>query len=121
MTVASDLAAVEANSGLTDEQKRAARYDIKNVALIDVILNGKPSPNPIPPLINRTFTAHGGKTYTVRSAVATTDKALKIMVEINGTPHMLFIKNPPCLPQSITGNEKQDLIQAAIEMMEGFG
>jgi hypothetical protein len=119
MTVASDIEAVRNNGSLNDAQKRAAIYQIKTVALLDVIINGKPAPGPIPPLLGRTFTQNG-TTYNVQGARAGANNELLIVIAINGAAHKLVITNPPTIPASITGNEKQDLIQAAMEMLEGF-
>jgi hypothetical protein len=119
MAIADDIAAIDADGNLTAEQKRAAKYDVKNLALLDVILNGKPAPGPIPPLLGREFT-QDGKTYRVDAASATAGGALRLIVTINGAQHQLVITNPPTLPRVITGSEKQDLIQAAVEMLDGF-
>jgi hypothetical protein len=124
MPLVDDIAAVRANGNLTDREKDLAVYSIKTTALIDVILNGKPAPNPIPPLLNRTFTLNG-VSYLTRAARDIGDGTLELIVTFTRAPaqpvtHTIRIVNPPVLPRSLTGNEKQDLIQAASEMLEGF-
>jgi hypothetical protein len=122
MALLDDIATIS-NSGLPEDQKRRAIYDLKTFALVDVIVNGKPVPNPIPPLLQREFTFNGLTIY-IHSAIANDDGDLQMGVTFtkDGVPqtHTIIIRNPPVLPAQITGNEKQDLVQAAIEMMEGF-
>jgi len=124
MAIPDDIAAVRGNQSLTADEKRSQIYTIKTTALLDVILNGKPAPGPIPPLLGRTFTKDGVD-YHVNSATITPETALEVSVTFTRAPaepvtHTIIYVNPPVLPRIITGNEKQDLIQAAIEMMEGF-
>jgi len=124
MAILDDITAVRDDADLSDDQKRAAIYAIKSSALIDVIWNGKPAPNPIPPLIRQQFTENGLGIY-IHHAVQTADNDLRIEVTLTRAPALpvtltIVIRNPPVLPRQITGNEKQDLIQAAVEMLEGF-
>ena len=99
-----------------EEEERAARYSLKGSALVDVINNGKTAPNPIPPLVGRTFTM-SGKTITIHAASLRADLRLFIDVTINGVRNQYVITNPPVIPRTISGNERQDLIQAASEMI----
>jgi hypothetical protein len=97
-------------------------------ALLDVILNGKPAPQPIPPIIDRTFTLDG-TTILVNAASLVprlnaegeTVEALFIDVTLTRGPitatHQFFFINPPVIPRSESGNERQDLIQAASEII----
>lgn len=121
MPLLDDLSAVRDDPTLTDAQKRHAIRGLKCTALVDVINNGKPAPNPIPPLIRRNFTVDGLTVY-IHSAVMTADNDLRLEVTLTRAPQMpvtrtVVVRNPPCLPRQITGNERQDLIQAAIEML----
>jgi hypothetical protein len=117
MSLVGDIAAIYADGTKTDDQKRLAVYSLKGTALIDVIMNGKPAPSPIPPLINRTFTLDG-KTVRINAATLLPNQSLMISITLNGTVnHTNIITNPPILPRVTTGNEKQDLIQAVSEML----
>jgi hypothetical protein len=128
MTLISDIAAIRADGTKTDREKNVAIYALKGTALLDVILNGKPSPNPLPPLINRTFTLNGvtirvntASTYTKTGADGVAVPILFVDVTLNSTvTHQVHITNPPILPRVITGVEKQDLIQAASEILAGL-
>jgi hypothetical protein len=149
MTLASDIAAIDADESLLPEHKRILKYDIKGLALVDVILNGKPAPNPVPPLLNRTFTANGmdititaaqqvtgphfetfmnGGAFGSHQVVDAGGHALVLrMLLMRGrslirhpTRDVTVITNPPVIPRAPTGNEKQDLITAAVEILEGF-
>jgi hypothetical protein len=124
MGVLDDIAAVRDDPSLTDDQKRGALRQIKATALVDVINNGKPAPNPIPPLVRRQFD-HGGIGIYIHHASVTPDGDLRVEVTLTRAPalpvtHTIIIRNPPVLPRQISGAERQDLIQAAVEMLEGF-
>jgi hypothetical protein len=120
MAIADEIAAIRADGNRTDNQKRLDIYNLKIEALRDVILNGKPAPNPIPPLINRTFTLDG---VTIRVnacsiVVKSGTPMLFIDVTLNGSvTHQVYYTNPPVIPRSPTGNERQDLIAAASEIL----
>jgi hypothetical protein len=124
MPLVDDIAAVRANGNLTDREKDLAVYTLKTTALIDVIRNGKPAPNPIPALLGRTFTLNG-VSYRINGVKEGVNSSLIVNVTFTRAPaaavtHDIIIVNPPVLPKVLTGNEKQDLIQAASEMLEGF-
>lgn len=128
MPIIDDIAAVRQRQDLTGRQKDLSIYELKNAALRDVIINGKPAPNPIPPVLGRTFTLDG---TTVRvnacslvprvDAEGNTVEALYIDVTLTRNAvtvtHQVYYINPPVLPRSVSGNEKQDLIAAASEMI----
>lgn len=125
MTIRDSIAAIRADSNKTPRRQTLDIYQLKIDALRDVILNGKPAPNPIPPLVNRTFTLDG-KTIRVNacSIVSRADAdgvlvpMLFVDVTLNGSvTHQVYYTNPPVIPRSETGNEKQDLIQAASETL----
>ncbi len=121
MPIVSDIAAIRARGDLNDDQKRGLIYEAKGTALLDVILNGKPAPQPIPALLGRTFTLETGTTVRVNAASLLPDMVLELNVTFNGSvTHTIRITNPPVLPKVMTGDEKRDLIQAATEMLEGF-
>lgn len=126
MTVVSDVAAIRARGDLTEDEKRSQIYTVKTVALLDVINNGKPAPGPIPALLGRIFTPTiGGYTIRINTARMTAEASLELSVTFNANTaqavtHFITIVNPPVIPRSVTGNEKQDLITAAAEMLEGF-
>lgn len=130
MTVRTDIAAIRADGTKTERQKELAVYAYKNAQLRDVIVNGKPAPNPIPPLLNRTFTQNGIDVRVNGCSLVNrlgddgaTVEVLYINVTLTpqatGIPitHQLFLVNPPVIPESETGNEKQDLIAAATEIL----
>ena len=123
MPLIDEITAVR-ESNLPDDEKRKAIYDVKSFALVDVIYNGKPAPGPIPPLIQRQFTLASGVGVYLHKAEVLDSGALRLQVTLtkNGVSdtHTITIVNPPVLPRQITGNEKQDLITAASEMLEGF-
>lgn len=129
MTIRDDIAAIRADGNRTERQQTLDIYALKNDALRDVILNGKPAPNPIPPLINRTFTLDG---TTIRvnacsivpriGSQGETINQLFIDVTLTRAPfasvtHQIYYTEPIVFPKTETGNEKQDLIQAASEML----
>lgn len=121
MALVDDIAAIRNDPNKTDAQKRSEVYQLKGTALIDVIYNGKPAPNPLPPLIHREFTKDG-ITIFVNYAKMITNDILLVNVTVTRPLQQpvvwdLRITNPPVLPRQITGNEKQDLIDAAFEMV----
>lgn len=126
MPVVNDIAAVHANQSLNADEKREQIYGIKTTALIDVILNGKPAPQPVQPLLGRSINQKDF-TFRINSAQATPENSLLLNVTFTKPPappviRLITIVNPPVLPTQATrsGNEKQDLIQAVSEMLEGF-
>lgn len=129
MTIRDDIAAIRADTNKTERQQTIDIYNLKIAALRDVILNGKPAPNPIPPLINRTFTLNGTDIrINACSVVNRQDEngdlvpMLFIDVTLTRAPappvtHSVYYVNPPVIPRPETGNARQDLIQAASEML----
>lgn len=120
MTIRDDIAAIRADNNRTERQQTIDIYNLKIAALRDVILNGKPAPNPIPPLINRTFTLDG-KTIRVNVCSIVTKNGVPMLfvdVTLNSSvTHQVYYTNPPVIPRSETGNERQDLIQCASELL----
>jgi hypothetical protein len=120
MAILDDIAAIKNDGTRSEEQKRKDIYALKCTALLDVILNGKSPPNPIPPLLDRTFN-YNGKTVMVTGASQYESNGVpQLLVDIvlNGKSHQVHITNPPVIPATTTGNEKQDLIQTAIEILD---
>lgn len=132
MTIRDDIAAIRADSNRTERQRTLDIYQYKIDKLRDVILNGKPAPNPIPPLINRTFTLDG-KNIRVNACSIVNKAAIDgaivphIYIDVNlwiapsvptkDNAIQILCPNPPPIPRSESGNEKQDLIQAASEWL----
>ena len=124
MGIVDDIAAIRARLDIDEDEKRPLIYALKVAALLEVIENGKPPPRPIRPLLGRTFT-HNGVRVRINAVEVTAQPALKLDVTFRRAPaaavtHQITIVNPPVLPRIRTGNEKEDLIQAIREMLEGF-
>jgi hypothetical protein len=123
MALLDDIAAVLANGNLTDRQKDLAVYTLKNEALRDVIVNGKPAPQPIPPVLGREFTLDGTTIKVNVCAIVVRDGVPMLYIDVTLTrnaitnTHQVSYINPPVVPRSPSGNEKQDLITAASEMI----
>ena len=120
MPIPDAIAAIRALR-LDENEQRRRIYDLKVLSLLDVILNGRPR---VKPLLGRTVT-HKGFTFCINAARATDQPALFLDVTFTRPPgqsvtHQITIVNPPVLPAARTGNEKQDLMQALHEMLEGF-
>ncbi len=127
MAIRDDIAAIRADNNKTERQQTLDIYALKNEALRDVILNGKPSPNPIPPLINRTFTFNGTDIRVNACSIVARGGTPMLFIDVTLTrapaapvTHQLYITNPPVLPKVQSGNQKQDLIQAVSELIESF-
>jgi hypothetical protein len=128
MPIIQDIAAIRADNNRTERQRELDIYELKNAALLDVLWNGKPAPQPVPPVVGREFTLDG---TTIRvntaslvpklNAEGETVEALFIDVTLTRGPatvtHQVYYINPPVIPRSPTGNERQDLIAAASEMI----
>lgn len=128
MALKDDIAAIRADGTKSDRRKQLDISSLKISAIYDIIVNGKPAPNPIPPLLERTFTTDG---TTIRVNVASmvnlkgsdgeTVQALYMDVTLTRggvtVTHQWYSANPPIIPVSSSGNEKQDLIQAASEII----
>lgn len=124
MPIPDAIAAIQARSDLDEDGKRREIYSLKTTALIDVILNGKEPPEPIPALLGRTIN-HKGFHFCINEARMTPANALFLDVTFSDRPaepvtHQITIVNPPVLPSSRSGSEKQDMIAAIHEMLEGF-
>jgi hypothetical protein len=123
MALLDDIAAVLANGNLTDRQKDLAVYTLKNEALRDVIVNGKPAPQPIPPVLGREFTLDGTTIKVNVCAIVVRNGVSMLYIDVTLTrnsitnTHQVSYINPPVVPRSPSGNEKQDLIAAASEMI----
>lgn len=125
MALVDDIAAIRANGSLTAAQKSRAISTLKATALLDVILNGKPPPQPITALIGKEFTTRDGVTVFIHAAALVNDGDLMVTLTLTRAPanpvtHTVVFVNPPVIPAISTGDEKRDLIQAASEMVEGL-
>lgn len=110
------IAAIRNRRDLDEDGKRREIYALKVNALIDVI-NGDG-------LIGKNLT-HKGVQFTINAVSATPQPALYLNVTFTKPPaasvtHQITIVNPPVLPAAQTGNERQDLVTALHEMLEGF-
>lgn len=105
------IAAVYADASLDEAQRRAAVYRIKAQALLDVITTGG--------LLGREYT-HNGATYLIREVIAGPQDHLIFGLLINGTKHTVHIVNPPLMPSKPTGDERNDMLTAVVEMLDGF-
>jgi hypothetical protein len=123
MPLVDDIAAIRADGNRTEDEKRVAVYDLKNEAIRDIIVNGKPAPQPIPPLINREFTLDGTTIRVNACSIVVKNGTPTLFIDVTLTrdavtvTHQVFYTNPPVIPRSPSGNEKQDLIAAASEMI----
>jgi hypothetical protein len=151
MTIRDDIAAIradsnnydpvldEAGSPILDGQGNPLRrlkrspqiaiYQLKVAAWRDVIVNGKPAPQPVPPLLGRAYTVDGltieVKVCSVGSRLANDGETLPYLyldivftrAPLQPVQHQYKIQDPPPLPKNPTGSEKQDLIQAAMEFL----
>lgn len=128
MALKDDIAAIRADGTKTDRRRQLDIYNLKVGALHDVIVNGKPAPNPIPPLLNRTFTLDGTtirvNACSIVNRVGSDGEVVPTLyVDVTLTrgavtdTHQVYYVNPPILPRSESGNEKDDLIQAAAEII----
>lgn len=125
MAIAQDIQAIRDRQDLTDEQKSRAIATLKATALYDVIVNGKPAPQPIPAVLNREFTTRDGVTVTCITAALVNEGDLLLTLILTRPPanpvtRTVIFVNPPVLPATVTGDEKRDLITAASEMVEGL-
>ena len=103
MPVVDDIAAIRRKRSLDEDGKRRQIYSLKAKALLDVI--------------------EIGKTYGVARIEAvriTPEDALFIDATFPSGRHQITIVNPPVLPRERSGNEREDLIKAVSEMLEGF-
>ena len=113
MSIPDAIAAIRALR-LDENEQRRRIYELKTTALIDAAQD----------LIGRNLT-HKGYQFRINAARATDQPALFLDVTFTRPPgqpvtHQITIVNPPVLPAARTGNEKQVLMQALHEMLEGF-
>jgi len=112
MSIIDAIAAIRAKH-LDEDEERRQIYALKANALRDVIT----------PMLGRA-TEHAGFTFRINSVEVTDKHRLALDVTFTRGPtevtHQIIITNPPVLPRERTGNEKQDLITAISEMLEGF-
>lgn len=124
MTIRDDIAAIRADNSKTEREQTLSIYQLKIDALRDVILNGKPAPNPIPPLINRTFTLNGTDIRVNACSIVVKNGVPMLFIDVTLTKapaapvtHQVYYTNPPVIPASETGNERQDRIQCVSELL----
>ena len=110
MSLVDDIAAIRASK----KDERAATleiYALKTNALLNVIERGK-------------TVAHSDYTFRINDARMIGEGRLFLDVTFARGPsevtHQITITNPPVLPRERTGNERDDLITAISEMLEGF-
>jgi len=110
MPLIDDIAAIRASK----KDERAATleiYALKTNALLNVIERGK-------------TVAHSDYTFRINDARMIGEGRLFLDVTFARGPsevtHQITITNPPVLPRERTGNERDDLITAISEMLEGF-
>jgi len=121
MPIKDAIAKIRNGKDLDEDSQRRQIYDVKTLALIDVIVNGMPR---VKPLLGRTI-SHAGFKFRINEAKVTDQPALWLDVTFTRAPappvtHQLTIVNPPVLPRAPSGSEKKDLMQAVREMLEGF-
>ncbi len=112
MPIVDDIAEIRARPGLDEDERRRLVYGLKVAALLNVIPIGK-------------TISHQGVYLRINKAEATAQPALFLDVTFTKPPaepvtHQITIVNPPVLPRQPSGNERNDLIQALREMLEGF-
>jgi len=110
MPLVDEIAAIRASR----KDERAATleiYALKTNALLNVIERGK-------------IVAHKDYTFRINDARMIGEGRLFLDVTFARGPvtvtHQITITNPPVLPRERTGNERDDLITAVSEMLEGF-
>jgi len=111
MPLVDEIAAIRASR----KDERAATleiYALKTNALLNVIERGK-------------IVAHKDYTFRINDAKLIGEGRLFLDVTFARPPaepvtHQITITNPPVLPRERTGNERDDLITAVSEMLEGF-
>ena len=121
MSIVDRIAAIRSRLDLDEDGKRPLIYAIKVAALLDVIEHGRPR---VRPLLGRSI-KHKDYRFRINAVRVTEQPALWLDVTFTKPPaspvtHQITIVNPPVLPRVQTGNEKEDLITAIREMLEGF-
>jgi hypothetical protein len=127
MDVWDTLAAIDADASLSDEEKNRARYEVKAWAIADILNNGKPAPNPVPPAIGNTYRLDGVD-YTLFFAAQEERNGVPVLriimlakrvadgVTLISPKDDLIFVNPPTL----TRTRSKDLAAAAREMLSGL-
>jgi len=110
MPLVDEIAAIRASK--KDERAQTLEiYGLKTNALLGVIERGK-------------TVAHTDYTFRINDARMVGEGRLFLDVTFARGPtevtHQITITNPPVLPRERTGNERNDLITAISEMLEGF-
>lgn len=111
MPLVEDIARIRASR--KDERAQTLEiYALKTNALLGVIERGK-------------AVAHKDYTFRINDARMVGEGRLFLDVTFWRGPsgevtHQITITNPPVLPRERTGNERNDLITAISEMLEGF-
>lgn len=110
MSLVDEIAAIRASR--KDERAQTLEiYALKTNALLGVIERGK-------------AVAHKDTTFRINDARMVGEGRLFLDVTFARGPtevtHQITITNPPVLPRERTGNERNDLITAISEMLEGF-
>lgn len=113
MSLVDEIARIIAQPDLDEDERRSRIYALKANALRDVVQ----------PYLGRTV-AHDGYTFRINSVEVTPQHRLALDVTFargpNTVTHQIIITNPPVLPRQRTGNERNDLLTAISEMLEGF-
>jgi len=110
MSLVDDIAAIRASK--KDERAQTLEiYTLKTSALLGVIRCGH-------------TVQHKDYTFRINDARMIGEGRLFLDVTFvrgpNTVTHQITITNPPVLPRERTGNERDDLITAISEMLEGF-
>lgn len=113
MPIIDQIAAIRASA--KDEREQTLEiYALKTNALLDVIGTDR---------LGQTI-EHNGFTFRINDARMVGEGRLFLDVTFargpNEVTHQITITNPPILPRERSGNEKQDMISAISEMVEGF-
>lgn len=120
-----EIPAILARGDLTDREKTRAIYALKVDAIADWLINGKPAPNPLPPVVGRTYTLNGVDYTVARVAVEQVKDGEGVLIKVlrvegravNGVqrkPFQFCIVNPPIL----TKDRREHYIDAASEIVE---
>jgi len=111
MTLVEAIASIQSQHDLSEDERRQRTYALKANALRSVIELGRE-------------VEHDGFTFRINKAEVTPQQRLFLDVTFARGPtevtHQITITNPPVLPRERTGNERNDLISAISEMLEGF-
>src|SRR4051812_4726388 len=106
MALLADIAAIQADGTRTGRRQQLDVYDLKVAALRDALVNGKPAPSPIPPVVGRTFTLAGATIHVnaasaVRRTGADGQEVSALYIDVTVTrggstaTHQVTYVNPP--------------------------